>query len=378
VRVAQVVASYPPVRGGVETHVRRVAEELALAGDEVTVLTHQPGGLPAEEAVGPVRVLRFPLTVDLANYPLSLPLFGYLRAHAPDFDIVHAHSYHTLVGQAAIRTGLPFVFTPHYHGTGHTWLRALLHRLYRPAGGRLFAAADAVICHSAAERDLVTGDFPAAVGRVRVIPAGTDPRSAGTQRQGAAAGTGGAEQVVLAIGRLERYKRMDLIITACRALGAEVTLVVVGDGPDRPRLERLASETGSGGSGGSVRFTGRVSDAELGELLATAAVVTSASEHEAFGLIVADGLAAGARVVASAIPAHREVGRLAGADAPIVYVDPANTGEFAAALAAALAMGRPPADRVRLPSWDEVAEQVRELYGEVAPHDRGARRREPA
>ena len=374
-RVAQIVASYHPVRGGVETHVRRIAEGLALAGDQVTVLTHQTGGLAAEEAVGPVQVLRFPLTVNLPNYSLSLPLFGYLRAHASDFDIVHAHSYHTLVGQAAIRTGPPFVFTAHYHGTGHTRLRALLHRLYRPVGGRLFAAADAVICHTAAESDLVTGIFPGTEGKVRVIPAGTDPRPAGAPSQ---RGIGCAEQVVLAVGRLERYKRVDLVITACRALGTEVTLVVVGDGPDRPRLERLASETGSGGSGGSVRFTGRISDAELGELLTAAAVVTSASEHEAFGLIVADGLAAGARVVASAIPAHREVGRLAGADAPIVYVDPANTGEFAAALAAALAMGRPSAGRVRLPSWGDVVGQVRELYGEVAPGDRGARRREPA
>lgn len=376
-RVAQVVASYHPVRGGVETHVRRVAEGLASAGDEVTVLTHQTGGLPAEEAVGAVRVLRFPLTVNLLNYPLSLPLFGYLRAHASDFDIVHAHSYHTLVGQAAIRTGPPFVFTAHYHGTGHTRLRALLHRLYRPAGGRLLAAADAVICHSAAERDLVTGDFPGTKGKVRVIPAGTDPRPAGAPRQRSARGVAPAERVVLAVSRLERYKHVDLIITACRALGTEVTLVVVGDGPDRPRLERLASETGSGG-GGSVRFTGRISDAELGELLTVAAVVASASEHEAFGLIVADGLAAGARVVASAIPAHREVGRLAGADAPIWYVDPANTGEFAAALAAALALGRPSAGRVRLPSWGDVVGQVRELYGEVAPHDRGAGRRETA
>ena len=50
-RVAQIVASYHPVHGGVETHVRRIAEGLALAGDEVTVLTHQTGGLPAEEAV---------------------------------------------------------------------------------------------------------------------------------------------------------------------------------------------------------------------------------------------------------------------------------------------------------------------------------------
>jgi glycosyltransferase involved in cell wall biosynthesis len=375
VRVAQVVTCYYPKLGGVETHVRRVAEGLALTGDEVTVLTHQPGGLPAEEAVGPVQVLRFQPTVNLLNYPLSLPLFGYLRAHASDFDIVHAHSYHTLVGQAAIRTGLPFVFTSHYHGTGHTRLRALLHRVYRPAGGRMLAAADAVICTSTAERDLVTGGFPGTEGKVRVIPNGTDPRPAGLPRQ---RGTGCAEQVVLAVGRLERYKHVDLIITACRALGPEVTLVVVGDGPDRPRLERLASKTGPGDSGGSVRFTGRISDAELDELLAAAAVVTSASEHEAFGLIVADGLAAGARVVASAIPAHREVGRLAGADAPIVYVDPANTGEFSAALAAALAMGRPSAGRVRLPSWGDVVGQVRELYGEVVPDDRGARRREPA
>jgi glycosyltransferase involved in cell wall biosynthesis len=375
VRVAQVVASYHPVRGGVETHVRRIAEGLALAGDEVTVLTHQTSGLPAEEAVGPVRVLRFPLTVGLANYPLSLSLFGYLRTHASDFDILHAHSYHTLVGQAAIRTGPPLVFTPHYHGTGHTRLRALLHRLYRPAGGRLFAAADAVICVTAADSGLVTCDFPGTEGKVRVIPNGTDPRPARAPRQRAAGCDAPAEQVVLAIGRLERYKRMDLIITACRALGAEVTLVVVGDGPDRPRLERLACETGSGGS---VRFTGRISDDELDELLTTATVVTSASEHEAFGLIVADGLAAGARVVASAIPAHREVGRLAGADAPIVYVDPANTGEFAAALAAALALGRPSAGRVRLPTWGDVVEQVRELYEEVVPRDRGARRKEPA
>lgn len=354
---------------------RRVAEELALLGDEVTVLTHQPGGLPAEEAMGPVRVLRFPPTVNLLNYPLSLPLFGYLRAHASDFDIVHAHSYHTLVGQGAIGTGLPFVFTTHYHGTGHTRLRALLHRLYRPAGGRMLAAADALICHSAAERDLVTGHFPGTEGRVRVIPAGTDPRPAGVPRQ---RGIERAGQVVLVVGRLERYKHVDLIITACRAIGPEVSLVVVGEGPDRPRLERVANDSGPAGSGGSVRFLGRVSDAELGELLTAAAVVTSASEHEAFGLIVADGLAAGARVVASAIPAHREVGRLAGADAPIAYVDPANTAEFTAALTVALAMGRPSAGCVRLPSWGDVARQLRELYGEVATHNRGARRREPA
>ena len=362
-RVAQVVASYHPRVGGVETHVRRVAEGCAVAGDEVTVLTHQPGGLPAEETAGPVRVLRFPLTVGLANYPLSLSLFGYLRAHASDFDIVHAHSYHTLVGQAAVGLGRPFVFTPHYHGTGHTRLRALLHRLYRPAGGRLFAAADAVICVSAAERDLVVGDFPGTAGKARVIPNGTGPRPAGGPRVSLATD----ERMVLTIGRLERYKRLDLVIRACRALGPEVTLVIAGDGPDRPRLQQCAS---AAGRDGAVRFTGRISDAELDRLLGTAAVVTSASEHEAFGLIVADGLAAGARVVASAIPAHLEVGGLAGADAPVTFVDPEDTRQFTAALAASLAQGRSQGDPPRLPSWADVADATRALYS----HVRGAPR----
>ena len=379
-RVAQVVASYHPTRGGVETHVRRIAEGLALAGDEVTVLTHQPGRLPAVEAVGPVRVLRFPLTVDLANYPLSLPLFRYLRAHASDFDIVHAHSYHTLVGQAAIRAGRPFVFTPHYHGTGHTRLRALLHRLYRPAGGRLFTAADAVICRSAAERDLVAGDFPAAAGEGAGDPGWHRPSARGRAR-----GSGVPR-------RRSRWCSPSAGLSGTSAWTSS-SRPAVRSAPKSPWSSSATARTGRalnglparparrlgpGGSGGSVQFAGRISDAELDQLLATAAVVTSASEHEAFGLIVADGLAAGARVVASAIPAHREVGRLAGADAPIVYVDPADTGEFAAALAAALAMGRPPAGRVRLPSWGEVAEQTRELYGSVALHDRRARRREPA
>jgi glycosyltransferase involved in cell wall biosynthesis len=95
-------------------------------------------------------------------------------------------------------------------------------------------------------------------------------------------------------------------------------------------------------------------------------VVTSASDHEAFGLVVADGLTAGAQVVASGIPAHREIGRLAGPAAPISYVDPRNTTDFAVTLDTALAKGRAPAGQAWLPSWSEVADQTRDLYAAVA------------
>jgi glycosyltransferase involved in cell wall biosynthesis len=370
-RVAQVVASYYPRIGGVQTHVRRIAQGCATAGDEVTVLTHRTGDEASEESIGPVRVLRFPLTVRSTTYPFSLVLFRYLREHAADFDLVHSHSYHTLVGQAAVRSRLPFVFTPHYHGTGHTPLRAVLHQLYRPVGARQFTAADAIVCVSQAECALVAKDFPRSASKVTTIPNGTDRRAAMVRRDQATSGT----RLVLTIGRLERYKNVDLVIKAFRALPSPASLVIVGDGPDRARLDETAR---AGEPGWPVHFAGRIPDQELDELLAATTVVASASDHEAFGLMLADGLAAGAQVVASGIPAHREVGQLAGASAPISFVDPRDTRQFTAELDAALGRGRCGAGTVCLPSWSEVADQTRELYVRVMASRCPARRRESA
>jgi 1,2-diacylglycerol 3-alpha-glucosyltransferase len=359
VRIAYLVSSYHPRVGGVETHVRELAQGLAEAGDHVTVLTHEVPGSASVDWVGPVEVLRFPLTVKSHNYPLSLQLFRYLRSHRSNFDLVHMHSYHTLVGHAAVGVGLPLVFTPHYHGTGHTPFRAQLHRLYRPAGARLFRAADAIICVSTSERGQVVADFPAVAGKVVTIPNGTH-RPAPVPVSGV---PGADRPVVLTVGRLERYKNIDLIIDAFQALPSPASLVVVGDGPDRPRLER---HTRTGQDRWPVIFTGKISDTQLGGLLAQASVVTSASDHEAFGLTLAEGLAAGARVVASAIPAHAEIAELAGADAPVVLVDPRDTGQFSALLAASVRAGRVPAGHFRLPSWAAVVAATRELYARVA------------
>jgi glycosyltransferase involved in cell wall biosynthesis len=380
-RIAHVVASYQPRIGGVETHVRRLAEGCAEAGDEVTVLTHQVEGAPASDRIGAVRVRRFPLTVNSRNYPLSLSLFRHLRSHTADFDVIHVHSYHTLVGHAAHGCSLPLVFTPYYHGTGHTPLRAFLHRLYRPAGAWQFRAADAVICLSTAERDLVVQDFPGVAGKAVTIPSGTDPKL--LARDGARPvldeprddplDASSDEPLVLTVGRLERYKNVDLIIDAFRALPSSAILVVVGDGPDRARLERRA---GTGRSAWPVRFTGRISDAALGRLFARATVVASASDHEAFGIVLAEGLASGARVVASDIPAHVALARLAGPDAPVALADPRDTRKFTELIAASLSAGRR-ADDLKLPSWADVVADTRELYSQVRWQGRLVNRRGP-
>jgi glycosyltransferase involved in cell wall biosynthesis len=357
-RVAQVVASYHPLIGGVETHVQCLAQGCAEAGDEVVILTHRVGDAPADEWIGATRVLRFPMTVPSRNYSLSLRLFSYLRRHAADFDVVHVHSYHTVIGHAAVRSHLPFVFTPHYHGTGHTPFRSFLHRLYWPAGARLFRAADAVICVSDVERDLVIRDFPGTSGKAVTIPNGINQKRLAPDDDAGSFG----DPVVLTVGRLERYKNVDRIIDAFRALPYQATLVVVGDGPDRARLERHAQATEPGWP---VLFTGRVPDPVLDRLFVKAKVVASASDHEAFGLTLAEGLVSGARVVASAIPAHAELARRAGAGAAVALVDPQNTRQFTDSLASCLVADRVPTGSLRLPSWADVVQDTRELYSRV-------------
>src|SRR4051794_19474868 len=70
------------------------------------------------------------------------------------------------------------------------------------------------------------------------------------------------EDFVLAVGRLDRAKRHDLLLDALAADPA-LRCVVVGDGPDRARLEQLAARHGLDGR---ARFAGRVDGGELADL----------------------------------------------------------------------------------------------------------------
>jgi glycosyltransferase involved in cell wall biosynthesis len=89
------------------------------------------------------------------------------------------------------------------------------------------------------------------------------------------------ENFVLSVGRLDRAKRVDLMLDALAA-DASLHCVVAGEGPDRARLEDLALRKGLDGR---VTFAGRVSEDELVDLYARCLAVYYAPFDEDFGMV---------------------------------------------------------------------------------------------
>ena len=354
-RIGVVANAYHPAVGGVETHCRRLCAALAAAGDEVEVLTQHTTA--STESIDGVLVRRFPLTVAAADYRFSAGLWRFLRRTAHRYDVLHAHSYHALAAlSAGLTNDTPLVFTPHYHGTGHSRLRAALHPVYRPLGRRILARAGRIICVTRAERDLLLDHFPEAAGRMVVVPNGSDPPTEVV----VAPGPG---RSILCVGRLERYKRIDRVIAAMTRLSADHRLDVVGAGPARDELEQLAARLGL--MPDRVVFHGRLPDAAFAARMAGAAALVSASAHEAFGMAVADALTAGIPTVASFIPAHRELAAMAGPGAPLRLVNPDDEVALADALRLAAGTARAGAGSA-LPTWSDVVLATRDIYAGVA------------
>jgi len=89
------------------------------------------------------------------------------------------------------------------------------------------------------------------------------------------------ENFVLSVNRLDRAKRIDLLLEAA-ALDSALEVVIAGDGPDRRRLEELARDRGLDGR---TRFAGRVSEEELADLYGRCLAVYYAPVDEDFGMV---------------------------------------------------------------------------------------------
>ena len=110
--------------------------------------------------------------------------------------------------------------------------------------------------------------------------------------------------LVAYLGRLKRYKRVDLVIRAFAAMKhPSARLAIAGSGDDRPALERLAASLDLGDR---VSFLGFISEAQKVELLRSAWVLAFTSPKEGWGITNLEAAACATPVVASNSPGLRE------------------------------------------------------------------------
>ncbi len=313
-RIAQVPLKYPPALGGVEKVAAQQCRILADAGHQVTVFTTQydaawrPLDAPAEEVRDGIRVRRFTgRWLRGLKYPLVPGLAAALQA--ADADVLHAHSfwYHNLLAAQRARRArrLPLIIQPHFD-----WKRSWFHTPYRVLLGRRLLQAELVICVSRFEADLLrTAGLP--YGRMAVLPNAVDLREfAAPAPRPAAAATApyAGRPYLLSVGRVSEGKGSDLLLALAARLrderAAEFVLVAGPDGGGLAAAQRAAARDGLGEY---IVFAGALPRAELLALFAHARAYVHASRAEAFGIVLAEALAAGLPVIAPRAFAAAEI-----------------------------------------------------------------------
>ncbi len=356
-RVGFFTEIYRPVINGVVASVEGLAEGLRARGHLVYCFAPRMPGY--DEADGPVfRMPSLPLPTR-TPYRLTLPVVSRrnLNGIIKRLSVMHVHSPF-VTGWMGLRYsrryGMPLVYTY------HTQLEAYAHYVpFAPNVTRFAATAltrafanltDAVIVptRAMAQRMLEMG----VRARVEIVPSGIDLARFGAGHRDdalrARLGARPGQRLVLSVGRLAREKNIELLLRAlAETRDASLCLAIAGDGPMRRELEELAR---SSGVSERTRFLGTIAREQLPDLYASADAFAMPSTTETQGLVLAEALAAGARVIASDSAQSRDVLEGAG-----IIADPTPTG-FAQVLreiperpdAAACAAARQAAERFSL------------------------------
>ena len=283
--------------GGVNNQIRGQARALRHLGHDVGVY-----GPASSRLGGGEQSLGGSVSVTLGGTKSGLGVdprspAAVRRMFQENFDVVHVHEPLTpLVPLIAVwKARCPLVGTFHVHRENGHRLYALSAWALAPLVGKLGAR----LVVSEAARRTVARHFP---GEYEIVPNGIEADAFRAPRLRPAA-MARPRPYVLFVGRLEARKGVDHLIRAMPQVQhhvADVTLIVVGDGPDRERLMALASQAGA-----TVQFLGRIPDEDLPAYFQAADVVCApALGGESFGIVLLEAMACAKPLVASRIEGY--------------------------------------------------------------------------
>ena len=322
-RVLHVYKDYFPVVGGIENHLRLLAEAQAARGLDVTVLVTNPSRQTTVTEMNGVRVIRAGRLAHVASTPLSLSFWremGRLEA-----DIVHLQFPYPPgeIANLLLHPGRRTVISYHSDVVRQ---RGIL-RLYHPLLRQVLQHADRIIASS--PQYVESSPYLREVAdNCSVIPWGIDPSpflrfderaiqlraqwQAGIHAAGKLqiseepwpsegsvsrqADTDGGRPLILFVGRLRYYKGLPYLLQAMQSLAAR--LLIVGSGPLEKELRRQVQQLGLQEQ---VFFAGHVADEDLPAYYQAADIFVLPASHrsEAYGLVQLEAMAAGLPVVST-------------------------------------------------------------------------------
>jgi glycosyltransferase involved in cell wall biosynthesis len=298
---------YPFLLGGGETRMYETARRL-VEKHEIHVLTRRFKGLPSYEVHEGVHIHR--VFVPSAGIKLESPSDGsafmagaLLKGlNLGDFDLYAPQQFFPifplwLIAKAKRK---PLVATIHdvYR---ETWLqkygfKGCLMAAFEKVTLK-FPYARIITVSSSSKKKLIESGVSG--HRIEIIPNGVD--------------VGKYDEVkveksdrprVIYVGRLIGYKHVDDLLVAFSRLDLDAELYIVGEGPERKKLEDLAEKLKVNHN---VTFTGFVDERKKIELLKSSHVLVLPSSTEGFGIAVIEAMAARTSVLATDIPALREL-----------------------------------------------------------------------
>jgi len=272
---------------GHEVHFVSYAQPFRLSGFRERVFFHE------------VEMEQYPL-FEHPPYSLALAVAIHGVARDAELDLMHVHyaiphaTSAWIARQMLAEEGrdLPIVTT--LHGTDITLIG--IHPSFHAITRFSIEHSAGITAVSSYLGEQTTEDFGVAEDRIEVIPNFIDPEVYYPDRKPCHRATlaPAGQKIVMHVSNFRPVKRVQDVVEAFAQIRAQMParLVMVGDGPDRPRAQELAESLGVGGD---VLFLGKHASVE--ELLSCADLFLLPSVSESFGLAALEAMACGTPVI---------------------------------------------------------------------------------
>ncbi len=301
-RIALVSCVYPPYKSGIGNVAARHARQLTDMGHRVTVYCPSHDDQPGRDIVDGIVVERLRSVVRHGNSALVPQLARHMKGHDAVYIMWPFFGGAESAALGARLHGIPYIVFFHMDVLWNGWRGAVLRAYERTAEPWIMRHAHAVLASST---ELAQASSLGGVTGIRVQPSAYSLDLSRFHPPGPDEPRPEVPSVVF-VGAMDSghaFKGVPQLIQAFTRVRANIpcTLELVGDGDLRPGFEAQARASGVGDD---IHFLGRVDDDELARTyrMGSVVVLPSTTREEAFGVVLAEGMASGCPCIASDFP----------------------------------------------------------------------------